>query len=538
VRHRRSTRLAALVTALFVAAPLVASPAAVAQTPHEVVIHRCVDRSSPPFQLCDVFTRVGTQPAQPLTNALQQVRDAREYGTAGFVEPVFSPSRRYIAATLFEGSSQSVVVIDRRTGAYQKQHAAQYRGYRPRWAPDGRWLVWIRDHSTLVTSSFAWARSSSMEASSFGDRPGEGVWGTSRREGPIAGVQATSADWSPDGDWIAFGRTDGAIGVVRPDGTQRRTLQRGDGGHLTEPAWSPDGQQLAAVRLFDDEERWGEIVTLPADGSAGPTVVASGERWGSPSWSVDGRQLVFAGHDGNVHVAGGDGSGRTALERSSAEDGAPHFYWTPIPRGRELACPPGEVPSAGFRDVVAGNVHRPAIDCAVWWNIAQGTGDGTTYLPEDGVRRDQMAAFIARMLEEVGADLPASPRNHFDDDDGTTHELRINQLAELGVVRGTGTRRFGPREIVTRAQMASFIARALEEVTERPTSPRDWFGDDDGGTHEPNINALAGLGIAAGVDRGVYAPAAPVRRDQMASFLIRSVDLLVEREVAVPPSDR
>ena len=70
--------------------------------------------------------------------------------------------------------------------------------------------------------------------------------------------------------------------------------------------------------------------------------------------------------------------------------------------------------------------------------------------------------------------------------------------------------------------MASFLARALD----LPPSVKDWFSDDDGSTHEDNINKIADDGVTLGCDaEGHYRPGDNVRRDQMASLLGRALGL-------------
>ena len=75
--------------------------------------------------------------------------------------------------------------------------------------------------------------------------------------------------------------------------------------------------------------------------------------------------------------------------------------------------------------------------------------------------------------------------------------------------------------------MASFLARALD----LPASETDWFTDDDGLSHESNINAVADAGITLGCGTGIYCPADLVPRDQMASFLARALGL----DPIIPP---
>jgi Excalibur calcium-binding domain/S-layer homology domain len=57
--------------------------------------------------------------------------------------------------------------------------------------------------------------------------------------------------------------------------------------------------------------------------------------------------------------------------------------------------------------------------------------------------------------------------------------------------------------------------------------PGGTFGDDDGTTHEGNIEAIAAAGITKGCNppgNDVYCPEDPVTRGQMAAFIVRAMD--------------
>jgi len=85
--------------------------------------------------------------------------------------------------------------------------------------------------------------------------------------------------------------------------------------------------------------------------------------------------------------------------------------------------------------------------------------DNTQYCPDGNVTRGQMAAFIARAW-----DLPATDTDYFDDDSDSIFEGAINRLAEAGITVGCNppaNDNFCPTETVTRAQMATFLARAF-----------------------------------------------------------------------------
>jgi hypothetical protein len=136
------------------------------------------------------------------------------------------------------------------------------------------------------------------------------------------------------------------------------------------------------------------------------------------------------------------------------------------------------------------------------------------FCPTDPVSRGQMASFMARAL-----DLPATSTDYYDDDDGTSHESNINRLAAAGLTNGCGDRRFCPTAVVSRGQMATFLAKALDIAA----ASEDYFDDDDGTTHEPNINRIAAAGLTSGCGTDRYCPSNAVSRSQMAAFLHRAL---------------
>ena len=152
----------------------------------------------------------------------------------------------------------------------------------------------------------------------------------------------------------------------------------------------------------------------------------------------------------------------------------------------------------------------------ILWIADQGITQGCApdrYCPADPVSRGQMASFLARALT-----LPSGSTDYFRDDNGSVHESNINRIREADVTLGCGVDVFCPGSLVTRAQMASFLARALS----LPATSTDFFSDDDGSTHETNINRVAAAGITLGCRTNNYCPMEPVTRGQMAAFLFRA----------------
>ncbi len=145
--------------------------------------------------------------------------------------------------------------------------------------------------------------------------------------------------------------------------------------------------------------------------------------------------------------------------------------------------------------------------------------DNTMFCPDDPVTRAQMASFLVRAL-----DLPAPAGDQFDDDGTSVHEGDINSLYEAEITRGCDppvNSMFCPEDLVTRAQMASFLVRALD----LPASTGDYFEDDEASVHQADINSLAESGITKGCnppDNDEFCPDETMTRGQMAAFLHRA----------------
>ncbi len=223
--------------------------------------------------------------------------------------------------------------------------------------------------------------------------------------------------------------------------------------------------------------------------------------------------------------------------QAPARDGVEPVGPVPAARSIDDACPPGgRVPPSGITDVSASSPHRRSVECVAWWGLTQPVAG--RYDPTRSVTRAQMASFLARLLDQTDVVLPADAPDAFTDDEHpqfAAHEDNINRLAAAGVVAGRSATRFAPDDPVTRGQMATFIVRTAELVTGQtlPTD-RSWFRDRDP-THGSNVDRAASAGIATGFSNGTYRPGQDVRRDQMASFLARLLDLVVDEGHAPLP---
>ena len=137
------------------------------------------------------------------------------------------------------------------------------------------------------------------------------------------------------------------------------------------------------------------------------------------------------------------------------------------------------------------------------------------FCPGDLVTRGEVATWIARAFA-----LPATENDYFTDDGASGHQANINRTTAAGITEGCGATTFCPTAFASRGELATWLVRALN----LPPTSSDYFTDDATSVHQANINALAEAGIATGCGAGLYCPGAAVLRGPLASFLHRAFD--------------
>lgn len=167
-----------------------------------------------------------------------------------------------------------------------------------------------------------------------------------------------------------------------------------------------------------------------------------------------------------------------------------------------------------FSDI-AGNVHAGNIEVLAAAGITAGC-DATRYCPKGRVTRGQIATFLQRAL-----DLPHRPAAFTDVPADHPHAAGVGAVAGAGITTGCGGGRYCPGATLTRAQMATLLQRALALPAGSPRF-RDVPPDH---AHAAGIWAVAAAGITTGCEPERFCPGAAVTRAQMASFLVRALDL-------------
>lgn len=186
---------------------------------------------------------------------------------------------------------------------------------------------------------------------------------------------------------------------------------------------------------------------------------------------------------------------------------------TPVPAPYEAPEPaPGT--ASEFSDV-AGNSHAANIATLASTGITTGCTP-TRYCPSKTVTRAQIATFLTR-----GLDLPSGNATFTDVPAGHAHAKGIAAVASAGITTGCAPDRFCPNAGLTRAQMASLLTRALD----LPAGTSTFSDVPANHTHTQGIAALADAGITAGCGPGRFCPDSTVNRAQLASFLVRALEL-------------
>ena len=196
-----------------------------------------------------------------------------------------------------------------------------------------------------------------------------------------------------------------------------------------------------------------------APAAAAQTTPAQSQHAGAHQPSVDA--LAKFGGETGVDFFAGTG----CADSDELCPGEPLLRWEMavwLVRVLDRADPPA-VSSSRFADVDAAALWAPHVERLAELGILVACGtDPLRFCPDAPIDRGQMAAVLVRAF-----DLPPAERAWFVDVNGE-HPFAesIDRLAGWGVTAGCGTEpaRYCPDENVTRAQMATLLARTLRRV--------------------------------------------------------------------------
>ncbi len=196
-----------------------------------------------------------------------------------------------------------------------------------------------------------------------------------------------------------------------------------------------------------------------------------------------------------------------------------------------------------FSDVLMDFWASEEINACFRQGVVRGYNDGS-YQPDLPVSRDQMAVYIARALARGEDNMPehAGDPSFLDVPDDSWAYDYIEYVVDQGVVQGYPDGSYQPEQLVSRDQMAVYIARSIAIPTGEagladytppdeptfPDVPNTGYGAD--GTQPfwafKYIEYCAQEGVVGGYADGTYQPQVTVTRDQMAVYITRAFELI------------
>jgi TolB protein len=183
------------------------------------------------------------------------------------ITPALSPDGNYVAFATSQDGNAEIYVLDTRTNALQRLTFHTAGDLSPFWSPAGRELAFTSDRGGGPQIYVMSADGSNVRRLTF--------------EGDYNAAPA----WSPRGDWIAYVcRTQERqfkLCLISPDGQKRLQITSGPGLDDS-PSWSPDGRHLVFSSTVNGQSH---IFLINRDGTEQERLTSGGTHHSSPCWS-------------------------------------------------------------------------------------------------------------------------------------------------------------------------------------------------------------------------------------------------------------
>ena len=191
----------------------------------------------------------------------------------------------------------AVALLDAATG--ERTLLTDWRGHMPtlpRWSADGASALLLGENGTVETlPTGRTARLDAPDGPAFlhaeaglvSARPGDVLAQVAR---PLGSAQLLNVTPSPDRRLVAFEAYGGGLHVARADGSGLVDLGPGE-----RPTWSPDGQWVAFMRTEDDGHALlaADLWAARADGTETVRLTSAPGLEMNPSWAPDGERLAY-----------------------------------------------------------------------------------------------------------------------------------------------------------------------------------------------------------------------------------------------------
>ena len=128
----------------------------------------------------------------------------------------------------------------------------------------------------------------------------------------------------------------------------------------------------------------------------------------------------------------------------------------------------------------------------------------TQAAPNADITRAEVATILYRLLTADAKSAYTTKINRFSDVSGSAwYSTAVSTLANIGVIDGYQDGTFGPQRNITRAELATILARFCDAAKD---TGKDHFNDISGSWARKYINQAAKAGLVNGYSDGTFRP--------------------------------
>lgn len=178
------------------------------------------------------------------------------------------------------------------------------------------------------------------------------------------------------------------------------------------------------------------------------------------------------------------------------------------------------VSSYAANDDIVGHYFENDMRTLIEKEIMKGYGEGV-FMPEKNVTRAEFATFLARALQ-----LPAADSSFADVPSTYVLYDGVSKAAGAKIIQGRGDNTFDPDENVTREEMAIMVMRSLlYKNINIELAPLN-FVDKDQIMYPEYVQFVVGAGIIKGYEDNTFRPTLPATRGVASAYINRMLQVI------------